>query len=119
MRIVVGLDEKDIQLNLKQYNSHFIIYELSPEIYTIQDNSDAVRTFAGHNETSEIEYDYIIMKTKLISKSNSGKLFTFGTLRFDKKSFFHTLLGFTPYWDYKHRMTFDADSPGLYTSDKY
>ena len=33
LRIVVGLDEKDIQLTLKQYNSHFITYELTPGIY--------------------------------------------------------------------------------------
>ena len=33
-----------------------------------------------------------------------------GTLRFDERSFFHTLLGLIPYWDYK--------SPGVYTSDK-
>ena len=118
LRIVVGLDEEDIRLILKQYNSHFITYDYTPGIYTIQDISDAVRTFAGHNEILEIEYDDITMKTKLLLKYNSGKFFTLGTLRFDKKSFFHTSLGFTPYWDYKHRMTFDADNPGLYTSDK-
>ena len=43
---------------------------------------------------------------------------TFGTLRFDKKSFFHTLLGFTPYWDYKPTNAIHADSSGVYTSDK-
>ena len=32
LRIVVGLDEEDIQLNLKEYNSHFITYELTPGI---------------------------------------------------------------------------------------
>ena len=30
LRIVVCLDEEDIQLILKQYNSHFITYELTP-----------------------------------------------------------------------------------------
>ena len=29
-----------------------------------------------------------------------------------------TLLGFTPYWDYKPTNAILADSPGLYTSDK-
>ena len=43
---------------------------------------------------------------------------TFGTLRFDKKSFFHTLLGFTAYWDYKPTNAIHADAPGVYTSDK-
>ena len=65
MRIRVGLDE-DIQLILKEYKSHFITYELSPEIYTIQDISDAVHTFSGHSEIIEIEYNDISMKTKII-----------------------------------------------------
>ena len=43
---------------------------------------------------------------------------TFGTLRFDKRSFFHTLLGFTPYWEYKTTIAIHADSPGICTSDK-
>ena len=89
MRIRVGLDEKDIQLILKEYNSHFITYELSPGIYTIQDISDAVHTFSGHTEIIEIDYDDISMKTKLILKYNdSRENFGLGTLRFDKKSFF-------------------------------
>ena len=32
LRIVVGLDEEDIQLFLKQNNSYFITYELTPGI---------------------------------------------------------------------------------------
>ena len=35
LRIVVGFDEDDIQLILKQYNSKFVTYELLPGIYTI------------------------------------------------------------------------------------
>ena len=37
LRLVIGLDEEDIQLILKEYNSHFITYDLTPGIYTIQD----------------------------------------------------------------------------------
>ena len=33
--IVVGLDEDDIQLILKQYNSKFIKYERPPGVYSI------------------------------------------------------------------------------------
>ena len=33
-------------------------------------------------------------------------------------SFFHTLLGFTPYWDYKPTNEIFADPLGVYTSDK-
>ena len=111
LRLVVGLDEEDIQLILKEYISHFITYELTPGIYSIQDISDSIHAFSGHMETIQIEYDDISMKTKIILKYIGGrKMFVLGTLRFNKKSFFHTLLGFTPYWDYK--------PSGVYTSDK-
>ena len=111
LRIRVGLHEEDIQLVLKEYNSHFITYELSPGIYTIQDISDVIHIFSGHTEDIEIEYDDISMKTRIILKYNDWREnFAIGTLRFDKKSFFHTLLGHDPYFDYK--------VPGVYTSDK-
>ena len=41
-------------------------------------------------------------------------MFALGTLKFDEKSFFHTLLGFTPYWDYK-----PTNSSGVCTSGKF
>ena len=55
------------------------------------------------------------MKTKLILTRFGS---TFGTLRFDERSFFSTLLGFTPYWDHKPTNAIHADSSGVYTSDK-
>ena len=111
MRIRVGLVEKDIQLILKENNSHFITYELSPGIYTMQDISDTIHTFSGHSDIIEIEYDDISMKTKIILKYNGWREdFALGTLRFDKKSFFHTLLGHDLYFDYK--------VPGVYISNK-
>ena len=112
LRIRVGLDEEDIQLILKEYNSHFITFEVSPGIYTIQDISEIINTFSGHNEVIEIEYNDVSMKTKTILKyKDSRENFGLGALRFDKKSFFHTLLGHDPYFDYK--------VPGVYTSDKF
>ena len=111
LRIRVGLDDEDIQLILKEYNSHFITYELSPGIYTIQDISDAVHTFSGHSDIIEIGYNDISMKTKIILKyKDLRENFGLGTLRFDKKSFFHTLLGHDPYFDYK--------VPGVYNSNE-
>ena len=111
LRIRVGLDEEDIQLILKEYNSHFITYELGPGIYTIKDISDVIHTFSGHTEIIEIEYDDISMKTKIILKyKDFRENFGLGTLRFDKKSFFHILLGHDPYFDYK--------TPCVCTSDK-
>ena len=89
LRVVVGLDEEYIQLILKDYNSHFITYELTPGIETIQDISDTIPTFSGHSEIIEIEYDDISMKTKIILKYIGGqKNLGSGTLRFDQKSFF-------------------------------
>ena len=35
-----------------------------------------------------------------------------------KKSFFETVLGVTPYWDYKSFNAIHADNPGVYTSEK-
>ena len=51
------------------------------------------------------------MRTKIVLKYIGGrKIFALGTLRFDQTSFFHTLLNFKPYWDYK--------PSGVYTNDK-
>ena len=36
-----------------------------------------------------------------------------------KNRFFHTLLKFEPNWDYKPTNAIHADSPGVYTTDKY
>ena len=56
------------------------------------------------------------MKTKpILTRFGS----TFGTLRFDEKLFFNTLLGFTRYWDYEPNNAIHADSPGVYISDKF
>ena len=117
LRLVVGLDDEDIRLILEEYNSHFITYELTPGIYTIQDISDAIQTFSGHQETIQLEYDDISMRTTIVLKfKNEEKKFALGTLRFDKQSFFHTLLGFSPYWDYKPNNS--SHVPGVYPSDK-
>ena len=102
LRIMVGLEEDNIQLILKQYNEKFITYDIDPGNYNIEDIQKAVYPLGDHENTLQIEYDDLNKKVKLI-------LTRFGTLRFDKNSFFHTLLGFEPYWDYK---------PGVYTSNK-
>ena len=118
LRLVIGLDEEDIQLILKEYNSLFITYELTPGIYTIQDISDAIQTFGGHEETIQLEYDDISMRTTIVLKFKNEEKFALGTMRFDKQSFFHTLLGFSPYWDYKPNNSSHVLIPGVYPSDK-
>ena len=67
LRIVVRLDEEGIQLILKQYNSNFLTYELSPGFYSIKDFSDNVYKMGDHKGTLIIEYDDISMKKKLVS----------------------------------------------------
>ena len=111
--IVVGLDEDNIQLNLKQYNSNFVTYHLSQGFYRIKDIAKVVDTMGDYEGTLQIEYDDNTMKTKLILTRFGS---TFGTLRFDERSFFNTLLGFTPYWGYMPTNAFHADSSGVYTS---
>ena len=55
------------------------------------------------------------MKTKLILNPSGG---TFGTLRFNEKSFFITLLGFKKNRNYKPTNSINVDSPEVYTIDK-
>ena len=93
LRLVNGLDEEHIQLILKEYNSHFITYELTPGIYTIQDISKAIQTFSGHQETKQLEYDDISMRTTIVLKFKNEKMkFALGTLRSDKQSFFSNFI---------------------------
>ena len=96
LRIVIRLDEVDIQLMLKQNISIFVTYEILPGIYTIKDISELVYTMGDHEGTLRLEYDGLSMKTKLFPTRFVG---TFGTLRVDEKSFFkyfsrfYTILG--------------------------
>ena len=115
LRIVIGLEEDNIQLISKQYNEKFVTYELEPGNYMIEDIQKSVYRHGDHEGTLQIEYDDLNQKVKLFLTRFGS---TFGTLGFDKKSFFHTLLGFTTYWDYKPTNAIHADSPGVYTSDK-
>ena len=84
LRIVVGLDEGDIQLLLKQYIANFVTYELDPGIITIDDPREAVCLLGDHEGTLQTEYDDLNKKTKLILTRFGS---TFGTLRFDQKPF--------------------------------
>ena len=115
LRIVVGLDGDELQLISKHYNSNFVTYELSPGIYTIKDISEAVYTMGDHEGTLQIKNDDITMKTKPILTGFDG---IFGKLRFNKKSFLNTLLGFTPYWDSKLINAINVDSSSVYNIEK-
>ena len=101
LRTEVDLVQDDIKLGLDEYNSSFITYEIDPGIYTFKDTSEALfnilqSEYPGPSNVIDIEYDDITRKTKLVVFN--GII----ALRFDENSFFSTILGFTPGWDYKH-----------------
>ena len=101
LRTEVDLVQDVVKLVLDEYNPSFITYELDPGIYTFKDVSEALLKilqpeYDGYRNSIEIEYDDVTMKTKLVVRH--GIL----AIRFDEKSFFSTILGFTSGWDYKH-----------------
>ena len=101
LRTEIDLVQDDVKLGLDEYNSSFITYELDPGIYTFKDLSEALfnilqSEYTGYNNVIDIEFDDITRKTKLVLRHGIV------AIRFDEKSFFSTILGFTPGWDYKH-----------------
>ena len=101
LRTEVDLVQDDVKLVLDEYNSSFTTYKLEPGIYTFKDISEALfnilqSEYPGPSNVIDIEHDDITMKTEMLVKS--GII----AIRFDEKSFFSTILGFTPGWDYKH-----------------
>ena len=100
LRTQIDLIEDDVKLVLDEYNSSFITYEIDPGIYTFKDISEALLNilqieYPGPGNVIDIEYDDITMKTKLVVR------YGIIAIRFDEKSFFSNILGFTPGWDYK------------------
>ena len=101
LRTQIDLVEDDIKLVLDEYNSSFITYELEPGIYSYRDISEALfcilqSEYPSSDSEILIRLDDITRKTKLVV--NSGII----AIRFDEKSFFSTILGFSAGWDYKH-----------------
>ena len=95
LRTQIDLVEDDVKLVLDEYNSSFITYELEPGIYSYRDISEALSNilqieYPGPSNVINIEFDDITRKTKLVV--NIGII----AIRFDEKSFFSTVLGFTP-----------------------
>ena len=101
LRTQIDLVEDDIKLVLDEYNSSFITNEIEPGIYTYKDISEALfnilqSEYLIPSNTIVIEFDAITRKTKLVV--NNGII----AIRFDERSFFSTIHGFTAGWDYKH-----------------
>ena len=101
LRTEIDLVEDDIGFVLDEYNSSVITYEITPGIYTFRHLSEILFNILQPeyeliNNPVDIEFDDITMKIKLVVRS--GII----AVRFDEESFFSTILGFKPYWDYKH-----------------
>ena len=101
LRTQIDLVEDDIKLVLDEYNSNFVTYELVPGIYRYRDIAEAFyyileSEYPSSSSEILIRLDDITRKTKLVVRS--GII----AIKFDEKSFFSTILGFTPGWDYKH-----------------
>ena len=102
------LDENDIQLILKQYNSKFTTYKIPPGVYTLEDLSEVLsRGYKNQFELRKLQLSQIHDKSdSVIIESDNVTLITtmilryeIKVLRFDKNSFFNTVLGFSSYWD--------------------
>ena len=93
--------EDDIRLVLDKYNSSFITDELKPGLYTFNGLSQSVFNYlqpeyGASSDVIVIEFDDVTMKTDLVVRP--GII----AIKFDETSFFTTILGFFPHWDYKH-----------------
>ena len=100
LRTGVDLAEVDISLVLKEKNSNFVVYEIPLGIYSSEDLPETLKHF---------RLDHIITKHSIKIEDEDISMKTHSTLwisivamRFDEKSFFSTLLSFTPHCAYKH-----------------
>ena len=101
LRTQFDLVEDDVKLVLDEYNSSFVTYEIEPGIYSYKDLSEALfhilqSEYPSSDSEILIRLDDITRKTKSVVRD--GII----AIRFDEKSFFSTILGFTSGWDYKH-----------------
>ena len=111
LRILSGLNEEDIQLILKQYNSKIVTSKVPPGSFTSKDLSSVLSRgfnnefdFRGQmrpNHKHDLFDSFIIDSdnVSLITKLKLGPQIM--VLRFDKNSFFTTIFSSTAYWDYK------------------
>ena len=96
LRFLSSLDENDIQLFLKHYNSNFITYKIPPGVYTFKKLSEVLsRGFKNDFEIGSLQPNHIQDRSSLmIIESENLTLITklilryeIEVLRFDKRSF--------------------------------
>ena len=101
LRTQIDLIEDHVKLAVDEYNSIFITYELEPGIYSYREVSEAFfinlqLEYPSSDSKILLRLDDITRKTNMVVRS--GII----AIRFDEKSFFSTIFGFTADWDYKH-----------------
>ena len=101
LRTQIDLVEVVLKLVLDEYNSSFITYKFEVGVFSYREISEALfyvlqSEYPQSGSEILIRLDDVTRKTKLIV--NSGSI----AIKFDEKSFFSTILGFTAVWDYKH-----------------
>ena len=111
LRILTGLNKDDIHLIIKLYNSKFETYKICPGVDTIKDLSEVLsRGFNNEFEIRKLRPDHKHeLSDSILIDSDNLSLITkltlrpeINALRFDEKSFFSTILGFSAHWDYKN-----------------
>ena len=90
LRIVVGLDEDDIQLTLKQNKSNFITYELSPGTCTIKVFQRLFTQWVIMKNLYKLNMMILVCEQIFLNSF----WWNFGALSFDETSFFKTFFGF-------------------------
>ena len=110
LRILSSLDETDIQLILKRKISKFITNKILPGVYVFKSLSEFFsRGFENDLEIGKLQPNHIHDRSSSIFIESENitliiKLilrYEIKDLRFDKRSFLNTILGFSPYWDHK------------------
>ena len=100
LRTEVDLVQSDIGFVLADYTSSFILYGISPGIYTFKALSEVLTRFFqlgfdGFNRAIHVEKNGITMETKLMVRLETT------ALTVDKLSFFNIILGVHSHWNYK------------------
>ena len=119
LRTEVDLVQDDFRLVLNECNLNFITFELPSGFYIFKDLSDFIlrdfqSKFKEVDRAIVIEFHGFSMTAKLLVRP--GLI----AIRFEEKSFFISILGFNPHWDYKfYKEYIRRKIPKISTKDKF
>ena len=95
------LVENDIRLVLDEYNPSFNTYQLKPGFYTFKEFSEApFNNLQAEYEliNNSVDFDFYEITTKSILVVRWCII----AIRYVEKPFCSTIMGFNPYWKFKH-----------------